>query len=119
MASKRLEANSLKPGRTDSVVNNKAKQTKVKRAVKNRRNLSLRRLLAYVGLCLGGVVLVVGVLILMFGDAILNGYGKGKAERTFAEAHPGSALRLGALHYAPGANRLVIESVILSTTNTT
>ena len=90
-----------------------------KRVVKNSRGLSLRRLSAYVGLCLAALVLAVAVLILVFGGAILNRYGKEKAERAFAEAHPGYALRIGELDYAVGANRLVAQSVTLSATNTT
>jgi hypothetical protein len=90
-----------------------------KRAVKHSRKLSLRRLSAYVGASLGALVLAVAVLILVFGGAILNRYGKEKAERAFAEAHPGYALRIGELDYAVGANRLVAQSVTLSATNTT
>ena len=89
------------------------------RAVKRGRKLSLRRLSAYVGLSLGALVLAAVVLILMFGGAILNGYGKRKAERAFAVAHPGCALRIGQLDYSVGANRLVAQSVTLSATNTT
>jgi hypothetical protein len=89
------------------------------RAVKHGRKLSLRRLSAYVGASLGALVLAVAVLILVFGGAILNRYGKGKAERAFAEAHPGYALRIGDLDYAVGANCLVAQSVTLSATNTT
>ncbi|MGD0351079.1 MAG: hypothetical protein ABSB84_12320 [Verrucomicrobiota bacterium] len=90
-----------------------------KRAVKHSRKLSLRRLSVYVGASLGAVVLAVAVLIFVFGGAILNRYGKGKVERAFAEAHPGSVLRIGELDYAVGANRLVAQSVTLSVTNTT
>jgi hypothetical protein len=90
-----------------------------KRAVKHSRRLSLRRLSAYVGASLGALVLAVAALILMFGGAILNGYGKGKIERAFAEAHPGYALRIGELDYSVGANRLVAQSVTLSATNST
>jgi len=90
-----------------------------KRAVENSRRLSLRRLSLYVGACLGAVVLVVAVLLLIFGGAILNGYGKLKVERAFAKAHPGSVLRIGQLDYALGANRLVAQSVTLMATNTT
>jgi hypothetical protein len=89
------------------------------RAVKNSRRLSLRRLSAYVGLCLGAAVLAVAVFILVFGGAVLNRYGKEKAERAFAETHPGSVLRIGELDYAVGANCLVAQSVTLSATNTT
>ena len=78
-----------------------------------------RRRAAYAGLCLGGVVLAVAVLILAFGGAILNGYGKGKVERAFARAHPGYALRFGELDYAWGANRMVAQSVSLTATNLT
>ncbi|MCU0785302.1 MAG: hypothetical protein MUF81_14865 [Verrucomicrobia bacterium] len=90
-----------------------------KRAVKPGRKLSLRRLSAYVGLCLGAVVLAVVVLILGFGGAILNRYGKAKAERAFAQAHPGCALRIGELVYTVSTNCLVAQSVTLSATNST
>ena len=78
-----------------------------------------RRLAAHAGLCLGATVLAVAVFILMFGGAILNGYGKRKVERAFAAAHPGSELRIGELDYAAGANRLVAEAVTLRAANTT
>ena len=81
--------------------------------------LFLRRLSAWVGLCLGAAILCLAVLILMFGRAILNGYGKEKLERAFAEAHPGCALRIGKLNYAVGTNCLIAESVTLSATNLT
>ena len=90
-----------------------------KRAVKNSRRLSLRRLSAYVGASLGALVLAFAVLILVFGGAILSRYGKAKAERAFAEAHPGSTLRIGELDYAVGANRLVAQAVTVTATNTT
>jgi hypothetical protein len=89
------------------------------RELKNSKKLSLRRLSACVGASLGALVLAVAVLILVFGDAILNSYGKRKAERAFAEAHPGSVLRIGELDYAVGANRLVAQSVTLSASNST
>ncbi len=83
------------------------------------RRLSLRRLSAYVGLCLGALALAVAVFILVFGGAILNGYGRRHAERAFAETHPGFVLRIGKLDYAVGANCLVAQSVTLSAANTT
>ena len=87
--------------------------------MKHSRKLSLRRLSAYVGLCLGALVLGIAVLIFVFRGTLLNGYGKGKVERAFAGAHPGSVLRIGELDYAVGANRLAAQSVTLSGTNTT
>ena len=82
-------------------------------------NMSLRRLLACLGFCIGAVILIVAALILIFGGAILNGYGKGKVERAFAEAHPGYTLRIGELGYAIGANRMDARFVTLNTTNST
>jgi hypothetical protein len=89
------------------------------RAVKPGGKLSLRRLSACVGLSLGAIVFVVAVFIFVFGGAILDSYGKRKAERAFAEAHPGSVLRIGELGYSVGANRLVAQSVTLSAANST
>ena len=85
----------------------------------DRRKPSLRRLSAYAGAFLGALVLAIAVLIFLFGDAILNGYGKAKVERAFAEAHPGCALRIGELDYSVVANRLLAQSVTLSATNMT
>jgi len=87
-------------------------------AKKSRGRLRLR-LSAYAGLSLGALVLASAVLLLVFGGAILNHYGKEKIERAFAQAHPGSVLRIGELDYAVGANRLIAQSVTLSATNTT
>lgn len=90
-----------------------------KRVKKIFRNLSLRRLPVYLGIGLGAVLLAGMMLIFVFGNLILNGYGKGKVERMFAEAYPGYALRIGELDYAIGANRLVARSIMLEATNLT
>jgi hypothetical protein len=87
--------------------------------VKKSRRLLLRKLSVYVGASLVALILAIAILILMFGGALLNGYGKRKIERAFAKAHPGCALRIGELDYLVGADRLVAKSVILSATNTT
>ena len=62
--------------------------------------------------------LLAGVVVLVFGNVILNQYGRGKAERAFANAHPGSALRIGELDYTMGANRLTAQSITLSSIGT-
>jgi hypothetical protein len=85
----------------------------------NNKRLLRRRLAVRVGASLGALVLAVAVFILVFGGAILNGYGKRKAERAFATAHPGSVLRIGKLEYALGGNRLVALAVTLRASNTT
>lgn len=82
-------------------------------------SFSRRRLSAFVGLSLGAVVLATAVIFFGFGGAILNGYGKRKAERAFAETYPGCALRIGALDYSVGAHRLAAQWLTLSATNMT
>jgi len=77
-----------------------------------------RRLSACVGASFGAVVLTTAVFLLVFGSAMLNGYGKRKAERAFAKGHPGCVLRIGKLDYSVSANRLVAQSVTLIATNT-
>lgn len=79
----------------------------------------LRRLLAYAGLGLGALILAAALLIFVFRGAILNGYGKQKAEQAFAKAYPGCVLRIGELDYVMRAHCLVAQSVTLSTTNAT
>jgi hypothetical protein len=89
------------------------------KAMKNSPRLSLRKLSVWLCASLGALVLAVAVLLFVFGGAILNSYGKRKAERAYAQAHPGSVLRIGELHYALGANRLVAQSLTLTASNTT
>ncbi len=95
------------------------KDTVHETTVKQGSKLSVRRLSAYVGLCLGAIIFAVAVLIFGFGGAILNGYGKGKAERAFAQAYPGCALQIGELDFSLGGNRLVAQSITLGATNAT
>jgi len=78
-----------------------------------------RRLALALGLGLGAAILVVALLVRGLSGALLNGYVKGKLERAFAAAHPGCALRIGALDYAFGANRLVSKSVTMKTPDST
>ena len=61
-----------------------------KRVVKHGRKLSLRRLLAYVGLSLGALVLAVTVFILVFCGAILNRYGKERQRGRLPKRIPGT-----------------------------
>jgi hypothetical protein len=68
-----------------------------------------------VGAFLGLLVLAV----ILFGGTMLNTYGKRRAERAFAQARPGSLLRIGKLDYSLGANCLTAQSVTLSDGNAT
>ena len=88
-------------------------------AAKNRRGLSSARLWVFIGLGFGAFIFAAAVFILLFGGAILNGYGKKRMERAVAEALPGCALRIGKLDYAFGPNRLTARSVALSAENST
>ena len=73
--------------------------------------------MAWAGLCLGAAVFAGALFYFIFGNRILNGYVRGKAELRFAQAYPGCALRVGELDYSIFANRLAALSVTLKTKN--
>lgn len=73
----------------------------------------------YAGFCIGGLLLAFAVLVLVFGDTILNRQGKDMAERAFARAHPGYTLRIGELTHAIGSNQLVAQSITVGATHVT
>lgn len=87
------------------------------RVVRRTGKWSAGRLSVRVGVFVAASVLAVPLFLLLFGGAILNRYGKEKAERAFAAAHPSYVLRIGQLDYEVGANRLVAHTVILHATN--
>jgi hypothetical protein len=84
---------------------------------KNDRPVSPLRRLAYLGIGLGVFILAVALFILVFGNMILNGYGKRRVQQAFVAGHPGSTLQIGKLSYAIGASRLDVQSIALSTTS--
>ena len=92
---------------------------KAKKREHNGRGRSLRRSAVRVGLCMSAAGIAVVALIFVFRGVILNGFVRGKVERAFAKAHPGSALQLGHLHYSIGLNLLSAQSVTLNATNLT
>jgi hypothetical protein len=87
--------------------------------MKNGRRLSLRGISVWAGVSLGALLAVVAGIVLVFGGAILDSYGKRKVEQAFAKAHPGWNLQIGRLAYSAGVNRLVAQSVSLGDINTT
>ena len=50
----------------------------------------MRKMLTWIGAAAVALALMVCLVALVFGNVILNEYGRGKAERAFASAHPGS-----------------------------
>jgi hypothetical protein len=87
-------------------------------AVKSRRRPSGRRLSAYGVASLASIALAIAVVVLLFGDAILDGLGKRMIERAYGKTHAGSELRIGTLDYSARANRLIARSVTLTSANT-
>ncbi|HAR98905.1 MAG TPA: hypothetical protein DCS11_08455 [Syntrophus sp. (in: bacteria)] len=75
--------------------------------------------LIYGGLGLAAAGAVGALIILIFGNGMLNGFGKRKMERAFAQALPGYALHIGELDYSICANRLTARSATLSAPNST
>lgn len=77
------------------------------------------KVLFYGGLGLAAAAVLGALLILIFGNGILNGFGKRKMERAFARALPGCALQLGELDYSIGSNRLAVRSATVNAPNST
>lgn len=67
----------------------------------------------YGAFCLWLLLLAVAALNLLFGGAILNTYGKGRLERAFAQAYPGSTLQVGRLEYTMGTDRLMAQTLTI------
>jgi hypothetical protein len=63
---------------------------------------------------LGSALVLIGLLVLTFNSAFLNGYGKGKLEAMLLQSHPEFTLRLGKLDYSAASDRLSVKSVELS-----
>ncbi len=87
--------------------------------MKNRRKLTWPRLIKKLGLGLGALVFALALLLFIFGGTLLNSYVKARAQRAFAQANPGSVLRLGRLNYSSAANQLTAQSVSIESTNFT
>jgi hypothetical protein len=65
------------------------------------------------------LILAVALCLTVFGGAILNGYGKSRIERTFAESRPGHTLEIGQLQYAIRGNRLIAQAISIRSTRST
>jgi hypothetical protein len=83
------------------------------------RGRTLWKVSAYAVGSLLVLTLAVALFLTAFGGSILNGYGKSKIERTFAESRPGQTLRIGQLQYTLRGNRLVAQAVRIRTANST
>ncbi len=79
--------------------------------IKSSRRRSWRRLSVF------AVISLVSISLL-FGGAILDGFGKLMVERVLGLGRAGNELQIGDLDYSAGANRLVARSVVLRTTGT-
>jgi hypothetical protein len=83
------------------------------------RRRSLRKLAPYLRLFLGVGAVAIALLLFEFGGTVLARFGQWQAEHSFAEAYPGAVLHIGKLDYAVRANRLVAQSVTVTTADST
>lgn len=77
------------------------------------------KILAYLGAGFIGLAVIAVFVLFVYGNSILNGYGKARLERSFAQAFPGNVLKIGKLDYSRATNLLVADSVRVSATSST
>lgn len=71
------------------------------------------------GIAAGAIVLVCALAGLLFSDSIADRFIKPRILEALAEAYPGTAIRIGEMHYSPMTNRFGFDSVALSGIDTT
>lgn len=70
-------------------------------------------------LLVGGIAAILGLVLLVFGNVLVNSVVKRKVQVAFSNAHPGTSLKLGELRYSIFANRLAVSSASLNRSNLT
>ncbi|MEX2089607.1 MAG: DUF748 domain-containing protein, partial [Bacteroidota bacterium] len=72
------------------------------------------RIVAFVGLGVGALVLVCGLALLLFSDPLANTFMKPRITEAFAEAFPEHTIRIAEMRYSVLMNRFGFDSVELS-----
>ena len=81
------------------------------------RKRSLQARVARVAAALGVMALVCAALGILFLNPILNSFARRKIEEGFAAGHPGAVLHLGPIRYSWRGSRLVVNSIHLTTSD--
>jgi len=77
--------------------------------------MSPLKMTLYGGLAIGSIAIVCLLLLLLFPDPVLNRFVKPRITEAFAEAYPANLLRIGSMQYSVVKNRVVFDSVAIST----
>jgi len=83
------------------------------------KDLSLRKVLKYLGIVIGGAVLFFVLIFIFFPDPFINTLLKDRITKAFKEEYPAYSLQLGDIHYNVWNNRLGCDSIILKTNDST
>lgn len=73
------------------------------------------KFVVYAILSVGAVVLVSGVVFLFYPDTFINTFLKGRITEGFRKAYPEYSIRIGRMHYDIRENRIVFDSLALTT----
>ena len=86
-------------------------------ATRSRVYAGIRRVLFFSTLALGTIVLAAAIGLLLYADDIMNGFVKDRVRQQLAAAFPGSAVHIGSMRYAILKNRLDVDSLALTTSD--
>jgi len=89
------------------------------RPASGRRRLSPLKIVSYLGLAAGALVLVCAVAALLFSDAIANRFVKPRIAQAFVEAYPAYAIRIADMKYSVAQNRIGFDSIALRSVDST
>jgi hypothetical protein len=89
----------------------------IKNTSSNGKKLSLLKVMKYVTIVIGAVILICMLAFIFFPDPFINALLKDRITKAFAEAYPAYSLQLGDMHYSVWKNRLGCDSITLKSGN--
>ncbi len=95
------------------------KVAKIKNDLFNRRKLSSKKIVKYISLAVGSVIIICALAFIFFPDPFVNLLLKDRIAKTLAETYPAYSIRFGDLHYSVWNNHLECDSIKLKASDST
>jgi hypothetical protein len=95
------------------------KVAQIKKDLFNWRKLSSGKIVKYISLTAGSVIIICVLAFIFFPDPFVNILLKGRITKAVAEKYPAYSIRFGDLHYSVWKNRLDCDSMTLKTSDST
>jgi len=95
------------------------KIAQIKNDLFNWRKLSSGKIVKYISLTVGSVIIICVLAFIFFPDPFVNILLKDRITKAFAETYPAYSIRFGNLHYSVWKNRLECDSIVLNASDST